>query len=80
MLYTSGAFQEAKMLLDNGCPELEEGIDYEAMGLKWYWGLVMPLSYYPGMDDHNHANQLGIISSSVPPADHEISGPPPSPN
>jgi len=33
--YSSGDFQEAKKLLDNGCPQLEEGIDYEAMGLKW---------------------------------------------
>jgi hypothetical protein len=60
--YTSGDFQEAKKLLDNGCPQLEEGIDYEAMGLKWYRGLVMPLSYYAGMDDRNIANRLSTIS------------------
>jgi len=57
-LYTSGDFQEAKKLLDNGCPQLEEGINYEARGLKWYRGLVMPLSDYPGMDDRNNANRL----------------------
>jgi hypothetical protein len=78
--YTSGDFQEAKKLLDNDCPQLEEGIDYEAMGLKWYRGLVMPLSYYPGMDDRNHANRLHTISPSVPPADHGIPVPPPSPD
>ena len=84
--YTSGDFQEATKLLDNGCPQLEEEIDYEAMGLKWYRGLVMPLSYYPGMDDRNIANRLRTISPSVPPADpgipladHGISVPPPSP-
>ena len=53
---TSGDFQEAKQLLDNDCPQLEEGIDYEVMGRKWYQGLVMPLGYYPGMDDRNHPN------------------------
>ena len=37
-------------MLDNGCPQLEEGIDYKAMGLKLYRGLVMPPGYYPGMD------------------------------
>jgi hypothetical protein len=78
--YTSGDFEEAKKLLDNDCPQLEEGIDYEAMGLKWYRGLVMPLSYYPGMDDRNHANRLHTISPSVPPADHGIPVPPPSPD
>jgi hypothetical protein len=92
--YTSGDFQKAKKLLDNGCPQLEEGINYEAMGLKWYRGLVMPLSYYPGMDDCNLANRLRTISASVlpadhgippadygiPPADHGISVPPPSPD
>jgi hypothetical protein len=36
--YTSGDFQEAKKLLDNGCPQVEEGINYVAMGLKWYRG------------------------------------------
>jgi len=85
--YTPGDFQDAKKLLDNGCPQLEEGIDYEAMGLKWYRGLVMPLNYYPGMDDRNIANRLRTISPSVPPAnhgipsaDHGISVPPPSPD
>jgi hypothetical protein len=70
--YTSDNFQKAKKLLDNGCPQLEEGIKYEAVGLKWYPGLVMPLSYYPGMDDRNNANRLCTISPSVPPADHGI--------
>jgi len=36
-------------LLDDGCPQLEDGVDYEAMGLNWHWGLVMPLAYYPGI-------------------------------
>jgi len=31
--YTSGDFQDAKKLLDDGNPQLEEEIDYEAMGL-----------------------------------------------
>ena len=70
--YSSGVFQEAKMLLDNGCPLLEEGIDYEAMGLKSYQGLVMPFNYYPGMDDSISANRLHSISLSVPPANHGI--------
>jgi len=85
--YTSGDFQEAKKLLDNGGPQLEEGINNEAMGLKWYRVLVMPLSYYPGMDDRNNANWLRTISPSVPPADHGIPRadhgipvPPPSPD
>jgi len=85
--YTSGDFQEAKKFLDNGCPQLEEGINYEAMGLKWYRGLVMPLSYYMGMDDRNNANRLRTIPPSVPPADHGIPPadhgipvPPPSPD
>jgi len=78
--YTSGHFQEAKKLLVNNCPQLQDGIDYEAMGLKWYRGLVMPLSYYPAMDDRNHANRRSTISPSVPPADHWISVPPQSPN
>jgi len=85
--YTSGDFQEAKKLLDNGCPQLEEGINYEAVGQKWYRGLVMPLSYYMGMDDRNNANRLRTIPPSVPPADHGIPPadhgipvPPPSPD
>jgi len=36
--YTSGDFQESKKLLDNGCPQVEKEIDYDAMGLKWYLG------------------------------------------
>ena len=85
--YTSGDFHEAKMLLDNGCLQLEEGINYKAIGLKWYRGLVMPLSYYPGMEDHNNANWLRTIPQSVPtadlglsPATHWMSVPPPSPD
>jgi hypothetical protein len=78
--YTAGDFQEAKKLLENDCPQLEEGMDYKAMGLNWYWGLVMSLSYDPGMDDHNHANRLRTISPSVPPADHGIPVPLSSPN
>jgi hypothetical protein len=78
--YTSGYDQEAKKLVHNDCPELEEGIDYEAMDLKWYRRLVMPLRYYPGMDDRNHANRLGTISLSVPPSDDGIPVPPSSPD
>jgi hypothetical protein len=78
--YPSGDFQEAKKLLDNDCPQLEEGNDYEAMGRKWYQGLVMPLCYYAGMDDRNNANWLRTISPSVPPADLGIPVPPPSPD
>jgi hypothetical protein len=85
--YTSGDFQEAKKLLDNGYPQLEDGINYEAMRLKWFKGLVMPLSYYSGMDDRNNANRLRTISPSVlpsdhgiPPPDHRIPIPPPSPD
>jgi len=70
--YSSGVFQQAKKLLDNGCPQLEEGINYRAMGLKWYRGLVMPLSHYTGMDDGNNANWLRTISPSIPPAEHGI--------
>jgi len=70
--YSSADFPEAKKLLDTGCLQLEEGIDYEAMSLKWYWWLVRPLSSYPGMDDHDNANQLRTISPSVPPADNGI--------
>jgi hypothetical protein len=60
--YTSGDFQQAKKMLDNGCRQLEEGINSEDMGLKLYRGLVIPLSYYPGMDDRNNANWLRTIS------------------
>ena len=40
----------------------------------------MPLGYYPGMDDNDHASQLHTISPSVPPTDHEITIPPPFPD
>ena len=70
--YTSCDFQEVKKLLYIGCPQLVEGIDYEAMGLKWYRGLVMPLTYYPRMDDGNNPNRLTTISRSVPHAEHRI--------
>jgi len=66
------------MLLENGCPLLEEEIDCEGMGPKWYRGLSMPLRYYPGMDDRNHANWLHTISPWISPAKHEIPIPPPS--
>jgi hypothetical protein len=54
--YTSRDIQEAKKFLDNDYLLLEEGIDYDAISLKSYWGLVMPVSYYPGMDNRNHTN------------------------
>lgn len=44
------------MLLDTSCPQLEEEIDREAIGLKWHLGLVMPHSYYPATDDCNQTN------------------------
>jgi len=85
--YTSADFQEAKRLFDNVWHQMEEVIDYEAMGLKWFRGFVMPISYYPGMDDCDHTNQLHIISPSVPPdnqgtppSNHVIPIPPPSPD
>jgi len=82
--WTSGKLWEIsrklKNMLDNGCPKLEEGIDYEAMGLKWYRGWLIPLSYYPGLDYRNYANWLWTISPSVPPPDSEIPIPPPSPD
>ena len=53
-------------------------MNYEAMGLKYYRGIVMPLSYYLAIDDRNHDNRLRTISPSVSPADHEIPIPPPS--
>jgi hypothetical protein len=84
--YTSSNFQKAKKLLDNRCPQLEYGIDYEAMGVEYYRGLLRPRNYCPSRDDHNNANQIRHISRSVPPANHEIpradhgiSVPPPSP-
>jgi hypothetical protein len=46
MWYTFCDFQKAKKLLDNGYPQLAEGIDYEAMGLKSSQGWIMTLSYY----------------------------------
>jgi len=72
MLYTTGDFQQGKMLVDNGCHQLEEGIDYKATGLLSYQGLVMPLIYFPGMDDHKNTNRLHTILPSLPPADHII--------
>ena len=78
--YTSSHFQEAKKLLDIGCPQLEEGINYKFMGLKWYQGSLIQLGYYPGMNDSDYANWLRTISTSVPPADHATTAPPPSPD
>jgi len=75
---TSWDFQEAKKLLHYGCPQLDEGISYEAMGLKWYCGLLMSHTHYPGIDDCNNANRLRTISPLEPPANHEIPIPPPS--
>jgi len=72
MLYTTGDYQQGKMLVDNGCHQLEEGIDYKATGLLSYQGLVMPLIYFPGMDDHKNTNRLHTILPSLPPADHII--------
>jgi hypothetical protein len=42
------------------------------MGLKWSQGLVIPLSYCPGMNDGSNANRLRTISLSVLPAAHGI--------
>jgi len=85
--YTSSDFQEANKLLGNRCPQLEEGINSEAMGLKWYQGLLLPHTCYPGMGDHSNANPLRTVSPSIvpanhgiPPADHEIPVPPSSPD
>jgi hypothetical protein len=50
------------------------------MGLKWYWGLIMPFSYFPTMDEHNHANQLHTISPSELPANYQTPVPLVSPN
>jgi len=71
-LFTSVNLQEVKPLLDNGWPQLEEGVNYKAMGLKWYREIVIPQGWYRGMDNRNHANRLGTISPSVPPAEHEM--------
>jgi hypothetical protein len=49
--YNSGDSQETTMMLDDGCPQLEEGINYKDMGLKRYRGIVMAFGYSPGMDD-----------------------------
>jgi hypothetical protein len=76
--YTSGDFQEAKMLIENSCPLLNEVINYEAIRLKWYRGSVMPLGCSPGRHYRDQANRLRTISPSVPPADHVIPGLPPS--
>jgi len=43
--YTSRNFQEAEKFFDTGFPQVEEVMNYEPMGLKWYQGLVMPLGY-----------------------------------
>jgi len=63
--YTSADDWAAKKLLDSDLPPLEECINYEPNGQKWYWGLVMLIRYYPGMDDQNHADRLHTISPSV---------------
>jgi len=78
--YTSDDVQETKKLLDNGCPQLEEEINYKAMGLKQFLQSLMPLGYHPHMDDCNHANQLCTISPSVPCANQKLPVPPLSPN
>jgi hypothetical protein len=78
--YSSADFKEAKKWFDNGGPQLDKGMDSKAMGLKWYRKLVMPLSYYPAMDDRNHANILHTISLALLPANHYIPVPPPSPD
>jgi hypothetical protein len=81
--YISADFQEAKKLFNNGCPQLEAGINYKARDLLQYRGLVRRLGDYPCMDDcnhANHANRRGTTSSSVLPADHEISVRPPFPD
>jgi hypothetical protein len=44
MWYTSGSSQKAEKLWENGCPQLQEGIDCKTIGLKQYRGLVMPFS------------------------------------
>jgi len=78
--YTSSNFQEARRLLDIGCPPVKEEIKYKDIGLKSYRGLVMPLSYYPSLVNCNHTNRLCTISPSVPPANHDILFPPSSPD
>lgn len=50
------------------------------MSLILYRGIVMPLSYYPGMEDHTDTNQLRSISPTVLLADNGISMPPPFPD
>jgi hypothetical protein len=70
--YTSSDFQQNENLLDHGCPQLKEGIDFKAMGLTGYYMLVLPLGQYPGMNDRNHPNRIRTISPSVPPGNDEI--------
>jgi hypothetical protein len=77
--YTTGNFQDAQKLLDNGCPQLEEGINYKAISLKWYQRFLMPPDLYPAMNDSDHANWHCTILPSVPPADDVTPVPPPSP-
>jgi hypothetical protein len=45
---------------------MQKGIDYEVMGLKSNQEIVMPLAYYPVMDDCDHTNRLCTISPSKP--------------
>jgi hypothetical protein len=54
--YTSGIIQTAEKVLHSSCPELEEGMNYEAMGLKWNPNLLMPHRDYPALDDRNPVN------------------------
>jgi len=79
MWYTSGVFREGKMFLHIGCAQLGEGTDYQGMGLKSYWGSVMPLRYCAAMDGSNDVNWHCILSHSSSPADNGISVPPSSP-
>lgn len=59
-------------MIDNGCHQLEEEIENEAIGLKQYLGLEMSLCYSSRMDDRNNASQLHTISPSVLPADYGL--------
>ena len=76
---TAANFQIAKMMLDDGCSLLEDETDCKAMGMKWYWGVVMPLSYHPSMDNCNYADQHCTIPPSEAPVDHSIPVPRRSP-
>jgi len=78
--YTSRQLQKHKMLFDNGCPWLKTGMDYDAMGQKWYHRLIMSLSHYPGFNNHNHSNQLHTVSPPISPVNHRIPIPPVSPD